>query len=183
MTKTPGRYDATVRAARDDGHPPDPAAFAVAGSRAASSRNASVLSAHTAGEIICVVGVAARGRPSAVAVAPPPSPARSRLRIRSGHPAGERPVPAVVRRFEEHPLPQLLVAAGARDADVSHAAAAPGSLPARRGTASSSPAPCRATAGDRTGRIQACSLTEKRTSERSCPDQLPRVNGHRDVHG
>jgi hypothetical protein len=31
--------------------------------------NASVLSAHTAEEIICVVGVAAPGRPAAVAVA------------------------------------------------------------------------------------------------------------------
>jgi len=55
--------------------------------------------------------------------------------------------------------------------------------PAGRGTASSSPAPCQATAGDRTDRIQACSRTEKRASKRSCPDQLPRVNDHRDVHG
>jgi hypothetical protein len=31
--------------------------------------NASVISAHTAKEIICVIGVAAPGRPSAVAVA------------------------------------------------------------------------------------------------------------------
>ena len=34
-----------------------------------SNRNASVVSAHTAGEIICVVCVAASDRPSAVAVA------------------------------------------------------------------------------------------------------------------
>jgi hypothetical protein len=40
-----------------------------AASRAASSVNASVLSAHTAEEIICIVGVAAPDRPSAVAVA------------------------------------------------------------------------------------------------------------------
>jgi len=65
----PSRYDVTVRVARDDGHPPDPAASAAAASRAASSVNASVLSAHTAEEIICVVGVAAPGRPAAVAVA------------------------------------------------------------------------------------------------------------------
>jgi hypothetical protein len=39
-------------------------------------------------------------------------------------------VPAVVWRFEEHRLPQLVVAAGARDPDVSHAAAPPGGLPA-----------------------------------------------------
>ena len=70
MEKPPGRYDVTVRADRDDGYPfPDPAAFAVAASRAASSLNASVVSAHTAEEIICVVGVAAPDRPSAVAVA------------------------------------------------------------------------------------------------------------------
>jgi hypothetical protein len=66
----------------------DPAAFAVAISRAASAMNASVISAHTAQEIICVTGVAAPGRPSAVAVAlavvagalnaadPVPSPSR-----------------------------------------------------------------------------------------------------------
>jgi hypothetical protein len=28
----PSRYDVTVRVARDDGHPPDPAAFAAAAS-------------------------------------------------------------------------------------------------------------------------------------------------------
>ena len=69
MNKPPGRYDVTVRVARDDGRPADPAAFAVAVSRAASRVNASVVSAHTAEEIICVVCVAAPGRPSAVAVA------------------------------------------------------------------------------------------------------------------
>ncbi len=40
-------------------------------------------------------------------------------------------MPAVVRRLEEHRLPELVVAAVARDPDVSHAAAAPGSLPGR----------------------------------------------------
>jgi hypothetical protein len=70
MDNPPGRYDVTVRVDRDDGHSlPDPAAFAVAASRAASSFNASVVSAHTAEEIICVVDVAAPDRPSAVAVA------------------------------------------------------------------------------------------------------------------
>jgi len=132
MDNPPGRYDVTVRVARDDGHSlPDPAAFAVAASRAAPGRNASVLGAHTAGEIICVVCGAAPDRPSAVAVPWPSSPTRSRLGIRSRHPAGERPVAAVVRRFEEHRLPELVVAAVARDPDVSHAAAAPGSLPGR----------------------------------------------------
>ena len=70
MDKPPSRYDVTVRVDRDDGHSlPDPAAFAVAASWAASSVNASVVSAHTAEEIICVVGVAEPDRPSAVAVA------------------------------------------------------------------------------------------------------------------
>ena len=69
MNKSLGRYDVTVRVAGDDGHPADPAAFAVAASRAASTMNASVISTHTAEEVICVVGVAALNRPSAVAVA------------------------------------------------------------------------------------------------------------------
>jgi hypothetical protein len=42
-----------------------------------------------------------------------------------------RPVPAVVRRLEEHRLPELVVAPVARDCYVSHAAAAPGGLPGR----------------------------------------------------
>jgi hypothetical protein len=36
MNKPPGRYDVTVRVAKDDGHSPDPAAFAAAASQAAS---------------------------------------------------------------------------------------------------------------------------------------------------
>jgi hypothetical protein len=62
MDKPPSRYDVTVRVAKDDGHPPDPAAFAAAASKATSSSNASVVSAHTAEEIICVVCVAAPDR-------------------------------------------------------------------------------------------------------------------------
>ena len=88
MDKPPSRYDVTVRVAKDDGQPPDPATFAAAASKAASSRNASIVSAHTAEEVICVVCVAAPDRPSAVAVAlavvadalragdPVPSPSR-----------------------------------------------------------------------------------------------------------
>jgi hypothetical protein len=56
---------------------------------------------------------------------------RSGLRIRSGHPAGERPVPAVVRWLVEHCLPELVVAAVAGDSYVSHAAAASDRLPGR----------------------------------------------------
>jgi len=46
IEKPPSRYEVTIRVAKDDGHQPDPAAFAVAASRAASSRTASVVSAH-----------------------------------------------------------------------------------------------------------------------------------------
>jgi hypothetical protein len=58
-----------VRAAGDDGHRAGRAAFAVAANEAASSVNASVVSANTTEEVICVIGVAAPDRPSAVAVA------------------------------------------------------------------------------------------------------------------
>ena len=68
MDKPPSRYDVIVRV-KDDGQPADPATFAVTANKAASSRNASVVSAHTAGEVICVVCVAAPNRPAAVAVA------------------------------------------------------------------------------------------------------------------
>ena len=69
MDKPPSRYDVTVRVAKDDGHCPDPATFAAAASTAASSPSASIISAHTAEEVICVVSVAAPGQPAAVAVA------------------------------------------------------------------------------------------------------------------
>jgi hypothetical protein len=69
MDKPPTRYDVTVRVAKDDGQSPDPATFAAAASKAAASRNASIVSAHTAEEVICVVCVAASDRPAAVAVA------------------------------------------------------------------------------------------------------------------
>ena len=69
MHEPPSRYDVTVRVAKDDGHLPDSAAFAVAAGKAASRRNASVVSAHTANEIICGVCVAAPDRAFAIAVA------------------------------------------------------------------------------------------------------------------
>jgi hypothetical protein len=88
MDKPPSSYDVIVRVAKDDGRSPDPATFAAGARAAASSRNASIISAHTAEEVICVVSVAAPDRPSAVAVAlavvadalkaegPVPSPSR-----------------------------------------------------------------------------------------------------------
>lgn len=69
MTEGPFRYDVTVTVATDGGCGPDPAEFAVAAERAASSRNASVMSAHTWEKIISVVTVQAPDRSSAVAVA------------------------------------------------------------------------------------------------------------------
>ena len=68
MDEPPSRYEVTVRVAKDDDQPADPATFAVAANKAASIRNASVVSAHTAEEVICVVSVAAPDRPAAVAV-------------------------------------------------------------------------------------------------------------------
>ena len=65
----PSRYDVTVRVAKDDGQTPDPVTFAAAASTAASRRSASIISAHTAEEVICVVCVTAPDQPSAVAVA------------------------------------------------------------------------------------------------------------------
>lgn len=69
MTALPIRYDVTVTVARDGGCGPDPFGFAVAAERAASGRNASVISAHTWEKIISVVTVEAPDWSSAVAVA------------------------------------------------------------------------------------------------------------------
>ena len=87
MNEPPRRHDVTIRVAKEAGHLTDPAAFATAASRAAACRNASILSAHTAGEIICVVGVPASGARDAVAVALAWL-TRSRPGIRCRHPAG-----------------------------------------------------------------------------------------------
>lgn len=52
MTEPPSRYEVTVTVAMDGGQFPDPAEFAVAAEQAALSRNDSVVSAHTAEQII-----------------------------------------------------------------------------------------------------------------------------------
>ena len=94
----PRLHDVTIRVAKEAGHLTDPAAFAAAASRAAACRNASILSAHTAEEIICVVSVPASGARDAVAVAlavvaealktgdlvPSPSRSEDRARCRAG---------------------------------------------------------------------------------------------------
>jgi hypothetical protein len=69
MNEPPNRYDVTVTVARDGGYLPGPAEFAVAAGQAASSRNASDMSAHTAEQIISVVTVQTVDRSAAVAVA------------------------------------------------------------------------------------------------------------------
>ena len=69
MDESPRRHHITIRVAKEAGHHCDPAAFAAAASRAAAGRNAGILSAHTAEEIICVVSVPAATRPEAAAVA------------------------------------------------------------------------------------------------------------------
>lgn len=69
MTEPPRRYDVTITVDQDGGHHPDPAQFAVAAQQAAWARSASIVSAHTAGQIVSVVTVLAVDQPAAVAVA------------------------------------------------------------------------------------------------------------------
>ncbi len=71
MTELPRRYDVTITVDRDGGSSPNPANFAVAAEQAASARAASIVSAHTARQIISIVTVTvpAADRPAAVAVA------------------------------------------------------------------------------------------------------------------
>ena len=68
MTELPRHYDVTITVDRDGGDHPDPAEFAVAAQRAASARAASIVSAHTASQIISIVTVLAADQPAAVAV-------------------------------------------------------------------------------------------------------------------
>ena len=69
MTKLPRRYDVTITVGRDGGDHPNPAEFAVAAGQAASARAASIVSAHTASQIVSVVAVLAADQLAAVAVA------------------------------------------------------------------------------------------------------------------
>ena len=77
MNELSRRYDVTVTVARDGSYLRDPAEFAVAAEQAAMGRNATIVSAHTAEQIISVVAVEARG--------PSPSPGG---RVRSAKPSG-----------------------------------------------------------------------------------------------
>ena len=69
MTEAPRRYDVTITLDEDGGHHPNPADFAMAAQQAASVRAASIVSAHTAGQIVSIVTVLAADQPAAVAVA------------------------------------------------------------------------------------------------------------------
>ena len=69
MTELPRRYDVTITVDRDDGDHSNPAEFAAAAEQAASARAASIVSAHTANQIISTVTVLAVDQPAAVAVA------------------------------------------------------------------------------------------------------------------
>ena len=69
MTEPPRRYDVSITVDRDGGHLPDPAQFAVVAAQAAAARAASIVSAHTASQIVSIVTVLAAEQPAAVAVA------------------------------------------------------------------------------------------------------------------
>ena len=69
MNVSPRRHDITIWVAKESGSHPDPATFAAAAGRAATARDASAVSAHTADEISCVVSVAAASGAGAVSVA------------------------------------------------------------------------------------------------------------------
>lgn len=69
MTEPPRRYDITITVEQDSGHHPNPAEFAVAAQQAASAREASIVSAHTSGQIVSIVTVLTAHKPAAVAVA------------------------------------------------------------------------------------------------------------------
>ena len=68
MNEAPRRYDVTITVDQDGGHHSNPAEFAVAAQQAASTRAASIVSAHTAGQIVSIVTVLAADQPAAVAV-------------------------------------------------------------------------------------------------------------------
>ena len=69
MTEPPHRCDVTITVDQGGGHHPNPSEFAVAAQQAASARAASIVSAHTAGQIVSIVTVLAADQPAAVAVA------------------------------------------------------------------------------------------------------------------
>jgi hypothetical protein len=69
MIEPPHCYNVTVTIDRDGRQPPNPAKFAAVAEWAGSARAASIVSAHTASQIVSVVTVLAADQPAAVAVA------------------------------------------------------------------------------------------------------------------
>jgi hypothetical protein len=69
MTELSQCYDVTIAVDRDGGIHPNPAEFAVVAEQAASARAASIVSAHTASQIVSIVSVLAANQLAAVAVA------------------------------------------------------------------------------------------------------------------
>ena len=69
MNEPPRRHDIIIRVSAKPGSHLDPAAFAITASQAAAAKGPSILSAHTAEEIICVVSVPAAIGPEAAALA------------------------------------------------------------------------------------------------------------------
>ena len=69
MTEPLRCYDVTITVGSDSCHHSKPAEFAVAAEQAASARSASIVSAHTAEQIISVVSVQAAQTSPVVAVA------------------------------------------------------------------------------------------------------------------
>ncbi len=69
MIGAPSRYDVTVTVDRDGGPSSQPVEFVMAAEQAASARAASVVTAHTADQIISAATVEAADRSTAVAVA------------------------------------------------------------------------------------------------------------------
>ena len=69
MFEPPRRYGVTITLDRDGDHLPNPAELATAAEQAASARAASIVSAHTASQIVSIVTVLAADQPVALAVA------------------------------------------------------------------------------------------------------------------
>ena len=57
MTESRRLYDVTITVDQDSGYLPNPAEFAMAAEQAASARTASIITAHTAWQIISIVTV------------------------------------------------------------------------------------------------------------------------------
>ena len=110
MTELPRRYDVTITVDRDGDSSPNPAEFAVAAEQAASARAASIVSAHTASQIISIVTVLAADRPAAVAVTL--AVVSDALSVRPRHPSADgTAVTDLMRRLIEPGVPVVLGAA------------------------------------------------------------------------